>query len=177
MLTTSTSGYISTQASKCASGFGGLVVSMLASGTQDRGIKPGQIHNVPSFGGEVKPSVPCRRFAACKRTLQFTWVGIAGQIDRPFIAQLRPLLTEVSHVAWRGAPLEMTGWIKGGAQRAHTLKAWVRRGDSPVTATPFYHLQSTKQMYCFLSLNKKTNFLSLSDYTYHISQLTTNRFL
>jgi hypothetical protein len=25
-----------------------------------------------SFGGEVKPSVPCRRFAACKRSLRFT---------------------------------------------------------------------------------------------------------
>ena len=24
---------------------------------------------MPSFGGEVKPSVPCRRFAACKRSL------------------------------------------------------------------------------------------------------------
>jgi hypothetical protein len=24
---------------------------------------------MPSFGGEVKPSVPCRRFAACKRFL------------------------------------------------------------------------------------------------------------
>jgi hypothetical protein len=56
------------------SGFGGLVVSVLASGTQDRGLKPGQsrrifrakkILSTPSFGGEVKPSVPCRRFAAC----------------------------------------------------------------------------------------------------------------
>ena len=27
----------------------------------------------PSFGGEVKPSVPCRRFAACKRSLN--WRG------------------------------------------------------------------------------------------------------
>ena len=27
----------------------------------------------PSFGGEIKPSVPCRRFAACKRSLNFTW--------------------------------------------------------------------------------------------------------
>jgi hypothetical protein len=25
--------------------------------------------NMPSFGGEVKPSVPCRRFAVCKRSL------------------------------------------------------------------------------------------------------------
>jgi hypothetical protein len=55
------------------SGFGGLMVSMLASGTQDRGLETGRnlrifraknIHNMPSFG--VKP---CRRFAACKRTL------------------------------------------------------------------------------------------------------------
>jgi hypothetical protein len=26
--------------------------------------------SVTSFGGEVKPSVPCRRFTACKRTLR-----------------------------------------------------------------------------------------------------------
>jgi hypothetical protein len=32
-----------------------------------------KIHSMPSFGGEVKPPVPCRRFAACKRTLRFTW--------------------------------------------------------------------------------------------------------
>jgi hypothetical protein len=44
-------------------GFGGLVVSILASGTQDRGFAPdrsrrifhaGKIHSMPSFGGEVK---------------------------------------------------------------------------------------------------------------------------
>jgi hypothetical protein len=28
---------------------------------------------MPSFGGEVMPSVPCHRFVACKRTLRFTW--------------------------------------------------------------------------------------------------------
>jgi hypothetical protein len=46
-----------------SSGFGGLVVSMLPSGTQDRRFAPdrsrrifpaGKIHSVPSFGGEVK---------------------------------------------------------------------------------------------------------------------------
>jgi hypothetical protein len=45
------------------SGFGGLVISMLASGTQVRGFAPdrsrrifsaGKIHSMPSFGGEVK---------------------------------------------------------------------------------------------------------------------------
>jgi hypothetical protein len=55
-------------------GFSGLVVNMLASGTQVRGFKPGRIfrakkiHSMSSFGGEIKPSVPCRRCAACKRT-------------------------------------------------------------------------------------------------------------
>jgi hypothetical protein len=32
-----------------------------------------KIHNMPFFGGKVKTSVPCRRFAACKRTLWSTW--------------------------------------------------------------------------------------------------------
>jgi hypothetical protein len=59
-------------------GFGGLVVSMLASGTQGRGFKPGRsrwiftnvkkILSMPSFGGEVKESVKCPSFAACERT-------------------------------------------------------------------------------------------------------------
>ena len=57
------------------SGFGGL----LAFSTQVRGFKPGRSHRIfkdekilstPSFGGEVKPSVSCRRFAACKRSLK-----------------------------------------------------------------------------------------------------------
>jgi hypothetical protein len=52
------------------SGFGGLVVSMLASGTQDRRFAPGEkVLSVPSFGRVVKPFAPCRRFAACQRTL------------------------------------------------------------------------------------------------------------
>jgi hypothetical protein len=64
------------------SSFGGLGVSVLASGTQVRGFKPGRsrrnfkggkILSTPSFGREVKPWVPCRRFAACKRTLNVPW--------------------------------------------------------------------------------------------------------
>jgi len=52
------------------SGFGGLEVSVLAFGTRVRGFKPGRSRgifrakkflNAPSFGGEVKPSVPCRK--------------------------------------------------------------------------------------------------------------------
>ena len=55
------------------SGFGGLEVSVLAFGTRLRGFKPDRsrgekILSTPSFGGEVKPSVPCRKFTAWKRT-------------------------------------------------------------------------------------------------------------
>ena len=67
---------ISFDASLVLSGFGGEEV---AFSTQVRGFKPGRtvgclkgdkkILCMPSFGREVKLSVPCRRFAACKRTL------------------------------------------------------------------------------------------------------------
>ena len=71
--------------------------SVLAFGTQLRGFKPDRsrwifqgekILSTPSFGGEVKPSVPYRRFTACKRSLNVTWKsGIFRQnssdISRP----------------------------------------------------------------------------------------------
>ena len=47
-----------------------------------RGFKPGRsrrifqgekILSTPSFGREVKPFVPCRRFTVCKRSLNVTW--------------------------------------------------------------------------------------------------------
>jgi hypothetical protein len=55
---------------------GGLVVSVLATGPKVRGfdgdgfLRVIKIRSTTSFGGEVKPSVPCRRFTACKRTLR-----------------------------------------------------------------------------------------------------------
>jgi hypothetical protein len=63
--------------------------SVLAFGTQVRGFKPSRsrwifkrekILSTPSFGGEVKPSVPCRRFAACKRSLQLRGSRIVDEI-------------------------------------------------------------------------------------------------
>jgi hypothetical protein len=70
-------------------------------------------HSMPSFGGEVKPSVPCHRFAACKKTLAiYVEVRIAGKFDRPFLTQFHPSLTEVSHVAWRGAPWRWRAELK-----------------------------------------------------------------
>jgi hypothetical protein len=57
--------------------------SMLAPGTQVRRVESGRnrrsfqgekIPSMPSFGGELKLSVPCRTFAAYKRSLH--WRGI-----------------------------------------------------------------------------------------------------
>ena len=77
--------------------------SVLDFGTQVRGFKPGRsrrifqgekILSTPSFGGEVKPSVSCRRFTACIRSLKS---GISGKIHRPFLAHIvPPLATRIS---------------------------------------------------------------------------------
>jgi hypothetical protein len=102
-----------------------------ASGTQVRRFKPGRSRRIfrpkkssacYTFGGEVKPSVPCRRFAACERFLHLLWKSHAvGKIGSAISRTcLSPSLIEVSHVAGRGAPLEMTGETKSGAQRARS---------------------------------------------------------
>jgi hypothetical protein len=71
--------------------------SVLAFGTQVRGVKRGRrrrifkgkkILSMPSFGKEVKPSVPCHRFAACKKSLELrgSWIldEICRNISRPW---------------------------------------------------------------------------------------------
>jgi hypothetical protein len=52
--------------------------------------RPIKIRSTTSFGGEVKPSVSCRRFTACKRTLR-AWIEMfRKQNSKP------PFLTQVS---------------------------------------------------------------------------------
>jgi hypothetical protein len=65
-------------------------------------------------------------------------VRIAGKIYRPFLAQFRPSLTEVSHVALRGALLEMTDGTKGGAQRTSSLRPMCFGEVNLETATHTY---------------------------------------
>jgi hypothetical protein len=45
-----------------------------------------KILSTPSFGGEVKPSVPCRRFAACKRSLNGVEVVISAKLPDIILA-------------------------------------------------------------------------------------------
>ena len=63
-------------------GFGDLEVACWPSVPKFAGSNPTEavgffrakkILSRPSFGGEVKPSVQCRRFTACKRSLNVTW--------------------------------------------------------------------------------------------------------
>ena len=83
------------------SGFGGLEVPKFAGSNPAEAVgffRAKKILSTPSFGGEVKPSVPCRRFTACKRFLNATWKsGISGEIHRPFLAHIvPPLATRIS---------------------------------------------------------------------------------
>ena len=45
-----------------------------------------QLHNLPSFGGEVKPPVPCRRFAGCNRSLNGVEVVISAKLPDNILA-------------------------------------------------------------------------------------------
>jgi len=47
-----------------------------------RYFKDEKILNTPSFGAEVKLSVPCRRFAACKRSIELHVSRFLGKICR-----------------------------------------------------------------------------------------------
>jgi hypothetical protein len=80
--------------------------SVLPLSTQVCGFKPGRpvrifqgekIISTPSFGGEVKPSVPCRRFAACKRSLNVTWKLTFRQNYQPtFSPTVSPFAARIS---------------------------------------------------------------------------------
>jgi hypothetical protein len=69
--------------------------SVLAFGTQVRGFKPGRSRRIflakkflstPSFGGEVKPSIPCRALRHVKEPKSDVQVATFGKISRSFLA-------------------------------------------------------------------------------------------
>jgi len=60
-----------------------------------------KILSTPSFGGEVKPPIPCRRFAACKRSLNVKWKSTFRQNYRPtFSPTVPPFTARISCVIW-----------------------------------------------------------------------------
>jgi hypothetical protein len=71
--------------------------SVLAFSTQVRGFKPGRsrsnfkgekILSTPPFGWEVKPSVPCRKFAAYKRSPNGVEVVISAKLPDNILAHI-----------------------------------------------------------------------------------------
>ena len=121
--------------------------SVLAFGTQVRGFKPGRSRRIfkgekilgtPSFGGEVKPSVPCRRFAACKRSLNVAWKSTFRQNYRTFLAHKFHLSPLGSLASWRtwGHLVAKVGTSKRGGKQWQTtpknLPRMQRTRDIPV---------------------------------------------
>ena len=75
--------------------FGGLEVACWPLVPKFAGFTPGRsrqifrakkILSTPSFGRKVKPSVPCRSFTPCKRSLNVTWKSKFRQNSRTFLA-------------------------------------------------------------------------------------------
>ena len=127
--------------------------SVLAFSTQVRGFKPGRsrrifkgekILSTPSFGGEVKPLVPCRRFAACKRSLNGVEVVISAKItwqhSRPqfhlsplgSLASLRHLVAEVGTSKRGGKEWQTTPKNLPRMQRTRAIPVdWLSSGLCP----------------------------------------------
>ena len=111
---------------------------MLAFSTQVRGFKPGQSHRIfkgekilstPSFREEVKPSVPCRRFAACKRSLDVAWKSTFRQNYRTTFSPTVPTSAAgISHVV---ADVEAPG-----GEKWKRLKAGESNGKLPLRTCP-----------------------------------------
>jgi hypothetical protein len=136
------------------SGFGGLEVACWPLVPKFAGSNLAEAAGI--FGAKkVKPLVPCRRFAACKRTLWFMWKSESrAKLSGHFSPYFRPSLTEVSHVAWHGVPVEMTDGTNWRCTKGPYLRSRCIRGGIPETATSIYHLPSTTiKRACHLSLS------------------------
>jgi hypothetical protein len=75
-----------------------------------------KILSTTSFGGEVKPSVPCRRFAACKTSLKWRGTRYFRPNYRKFLAQqVSPFAARISSVVVTWSLLA----VKVGALNTH----------------------------------------------------------
>ena len=111
--------------------------SVLAFSTQVRGFKAGRSHRIfrarkilstPSFGGEVKPSVPCRTFAACKRSLNLCGSRNLGKLPDKFLPHISAFrYYDLSHRCGR------TGTWR---RRWKHLKAGESNGKLPPSTCP-----------------------------------------
>jgi hypothetical protein len=159
------------------SGFGSLVVSMLASGTRVRGFKPGQSHQI--FSDVNILSMPSRSCVAdlrhVKEPLRLRESRIQSGILSAIFSPKLPSFAnrEAAHLsgsrlsrglharaAW--APLELTeGTKRSGAQRASAIQAYVLMGSS-----------RSQYQSIYLSI-----YLLQSQYTWQTLQLSSSLFM
>jgi hypothetical protein len=84
---------------------------------------------MPSFGGEVKPSVPCRRFAACKRSLTGAENASFRQNYRtPFSPTVPPFAIRSARVVGGRGDIWRRKWKR--------LKAGESNGKLPLRTCP-----------------------------------------
>jgi hypothetical protein len=123
---------------------GGLVVSVLAIWRKVRGLKPArgrctlrvkQIRSTTSFGGEVKPSVPCRMILRhvkesyeCERYLVAKFNSNFSQISPPSVL-------DVSAGNWQRALVDESGMIRTQI-RMHNKSEMVAVQGSPSSPVP-----------------------------------------
>ena len=139
--------------------------SVLTFGTQVHGFTPGRsrrifraekILSTPSFGGEVKPSVSCRNFTACKTTEVIILAKILD-ISRPQF-HLPPL----GALAWWHAWIRLVAKVGTSNQdRTISLKAAVRSCTNNLHCTtsqrmPKLQLFFTNYQVCNVQLDQNT---------------------
>ena len=111
-------------------GFGGLGVACWPLVHKFAGSNPAEavgflgrkILSTSSFGGEVKPSVPCRRFATCKRYLNLRGSRNLGKITGDnFLAQFHlSLLGSLASLRTYRHLAAKVGTSKGGGNSWQT---------------------------------------------------------
>jgi hypothetical protein len=81
-----------------------------------------KILSTPSFVSEVKPAVPCRRFPACKRSLNVTWKSAFMQNSRILFSPIK------FHVSLLGSLASRRTW----RHLAGTMGTFKTRGNRVV---------------------------------------------
>jgi hypothetical protein len=81
-----------------------------------------KILSTPSFGGEVKPSVPCRRCAACKSSRKCVEGAISVKLSDNILAHLSPLGSLASWRTWGHLVVKVRTSKRGGKQWQTTPK-------------------------------------------------------
>jgi hypothetical protein len=130
---------------------------------------------MPSFGGEIKPSVPCRSFAACKNPLQFLWTSHGRPNLNGHFSPIIPTFADkglLRRLTW-SASVDDRG-TKNSAQRACFLRPRCIRAVGPrIRVSVYLSIHSSIHPSIYLSIHPSVRLSYLSIYL-SIVQLCTN---